>query len=60
MEAGREEVGYEPVQLPDSGFAVVEPRAVERWGVSGWEAAAEWVINRGIGELVDFGDCGRE
>ena len=46
MEAGREEVGYESVQLPDSGFAVVESCAVERWGVSGWEAEAEWVIDR--------------
>ena len=42
MEAGREKIGYESVQLPDSGFAVVEPRAVERWGISGWEAV-QWI-----------------
>ena len=62
MEAGREEVGYESVQLPDSGFAVVEPGAVQCWGVSGWEAVQR--VNRcsrcmcGIGGLVYFNDCG--
>ena len=46
MATGREEVGYESVQLPDSGFAVVESRAVQLWGFPGWEAEAALVIDR--------------